>query len=145
MSDTEQNVKNENILGVNPDDYRTCKRCKRLKHISEYRPIPGGRMSPVCSDCQAEKARETKVLGKDEGSQRAWIVGELIKQYRSTDKQTDKIRCLEALAKLLPPDTKTPLDAPSVIQSLMKSLEAKRRKSAEKKEDAESGTDTQTK
>jgi hypothetical protein len=127
---------NENILGVNPEDYRTCKRCKRLKHIDEYRPMPGGKKSPVCSDCQAERLRETKVLGKDDSNQRAWIVGELIKQYRSTDKQTDKIRCLEALAKLLPPESKTPLDDQNVIQSLMKSLEAKKRKVTEAKEDA---------
>jgi len=136
MTDTDESKPNENILGVNPEDYRTCKRCKRLKHISEYRPIPGGRKAGVCSDCQAEKARETKVLGKDDTNQRAWIVGELIKQYRTTDKQTDKIRCLEALAKLLPPESKTPLDDQNVIQSLMKSLAAKKRKALEKKEDA---------
>ena len=122
---------NENILGVNPEDYRTCKRCNRLKHISEYKPVPGGKKSSVCHDCQAERARETKVLGKDDSNQRAWIIGELIKQYRSTDKQTDKIRCLEALAKLLPDDKKTPLDDQSVIQSLMKSLEVKKRKAKE--------------
>jgi len=127
---------NENILGVNPKDYRTCKRCKRLKHIDEYKPIPGGRKSPVCSECQAERARETKVLNKDDSNQRAWVIGELIKQYRVADKNTDKVRCLEALAKLLPDDKKTPLDDPSVIQSLMKSLEAKKRKSKEVEEDA---------
>ena len=107
---------NPNILGVNTEDYRTCKRCKQMKHISEYRPIPGGRKAGVCSDCQSERLRETKVLGKDDTNQRAWIVGELIKQYRTTDKQTDKIRCLEALAKLLPQESKTPLDDPNVIQ-----------------------------
>jgi len=136
---------NENILGVNPDDYRTCKRCKRLKTISEYRPIPGGRKSPVCSNCQAEKARENKVLGSGEDGQRAWIIGELIKQYRSTDKNTDKIRCLEALAKLQPDDKKTPIDDPGVIQSLMKSMEAKKRKLKEAKEDAGPTTTIETK
>jgi len=125
---------NENILGVNPDDYRTCKKCKRLKLITEYRPVPGGRKASVCSECQAEKLRETKVLGKDDTSQRAWIIGELIKQYRATDKNTDKIRCLEALAKLQPPDQKTPLDDPRVIQSLMKSMETKKRKAKEAEE-----------
>jgi hypothetical protein len=135
----------ENILGVNPDDYRTCKRCKRLKTISEYRPIPGGRMSPVCSECQAEKARENKVLGSGDSGQRAWIIGELIKQYRSTDKNTDKIRCLEALAKLQPDDKKTPLDDPGIIASLMKSMEAKKRKAKESKEDAGPAITSETK
>ena len=119
---------NENILGVNPDDYRTCKRCKRLKHIGEYRPVPGGRKSSVCNECQQERARENKVLADDGSNKRAWVIGELTKQYRSTDKQTDKIRCLEALAKLLPDDKKTPIDDPAVIQSLMKSLDAKKKK-----------------
>jgi len=136
---------NPNILGVNPDDYRTCKRCKRLKTIGEYRPIPGGRKSPVCSECQSERLRETKVLGKDESHQRAWIIGELIKQYRTTDKQTDKIRCLEALAKLLPDDKKTLLDDPGVIQSLMKGLDAKKRKAKESKEDAGPATTSEPK
>jgi hypothetical protein len=135
----------ENVLGVNPDDYRTCKRCKRLKTISEYRPIPGGRMSPVCSECQAEKARENKVLGSGDSGQRAWIIGELIKQYRSTDKNTDKIRCLEALAKLQPDDKKTPLDDPGIIASLMKSMEAKKRKAKESKEDAGPAITSETK
>jgi hypothetical protein len=135
----------ENVLGVNPDDYRTCKRCKRLKTISEYRPIPGGRMSPVCSECQAEKARENKVLGSGDSGQRAWIIGELIKQYRSTDKNTDKIRCLEALAKLQPDDKKTPLDDPGVIQSLMKSLGEKKKREAKVKEDAGPTTIVETK
>ena len=125
---------NPNILGVNPEDYRTCKRCNRLKHISEYRPIPGGRKASVCGDCQAERLRENKVLDKGDSNQRAWVVGELIKQYRTTDKQTDKIRCLEALAKLLPDDKKTPIDDPGVIQSIMKSLDAKKKKATEAKE-----------
>lgn len=124
---------NENILGVNPEDYRTCKRCKRLKTIGEYKPV-GGKPSSVCSDCQSEKTRETILLGKDDTSQRAWIMSELIKQYRATDKNTDKIRCLEALAKLQPPDQKTPLDDPKVIQSLMKGLKAKKDKVKEAKE-----------
>jgi hypothetical protein len=143
MSETNEQKTNENILGVNPEDYRTCKRCKRLKHISEYRPIPGGRKAGVCSDCQAEKLRETRVLGKDDTNQRAWIIGELIKQYRTTDKQTDKIRCLEALAKLLPPDSKTPLDDPNVIQSIMKSLAAKKKKATELKEVDGAGTEAE--
>jgi hypothetical protein len=93
--------------------------------------MPRGQKAGVCSECQAERWRETKGLNKDETNQRAWIVSELIKQYRATDKQTDKIRCLEALAKLLPPDSKTPLDDPNVIQSLMRSLEAKKKKAKE--------------
>jgi hypothetical protein len=145
MGDTDQKVPNENILGVNPNDYRSCAKCKRLKLITEYRPIPGGRKSSVCSECQAEKRRETIVLGKDDTSQRAWIIGELIKQYRSTDKNTDKIRCLEALAKLQPPDQKTPLDDPNVIQSLMRSMEANKRKAKEKKEDVGPATTSSTK
>lgn len=135
MNKPVQKVLGENILGVNPDDYRTCKRCQRLKTISEYRPIPGGRKNPVCSDCQAEKARETKVLDRGESGQRAWVIGELIKQYRVVDKNTDKVRCLEALAKLLPDDKKTPLDDQSVIASLMKSLGEKKKRESKVKED----------
>ncbi len=146
MTPTDQNT-NENIIGVNPEDYRTCKRCTRVKHLSEYRATPGGRKVGVCSECQAKKWQETlkenKALVKDETNQRSWIVSELIKQYKLTDKQTDKIRCLEALAKLLPPDSKTPLDDTTVIQSLMQSLAAKKKKALESKEVDGAGTATE--
>lgn len=128
---------NENIFGVDPNQFRSCSRCQRTKEIVAFRPVPGGRRATVCTECQAEKARENKILESGDSGQRAWIIGELIKQYRSTDKNTDKIRCLEALAKLQPDDKKTPLDDPGVIQSMMKSLaeKKKREKVTEVKED----------
>lgn len=108
---------------------RECRTCTEVRPITDFKPIPGpGKLkSPTCFICQADAAATNRILKSDDSS-RDWIIKELVKQYRAAKTTSEKIRCLETLAKLQPESKATQLDDPAVILSLMKSIKAKRKR-----------------
>ncbi|MFA6082649.1 MAG: hypothetical protein WC773_04570 [Patescibacteria group bacterium] len=109
------------------EETRECRTCGETRLIEDFKPVPGpGKLrSPTCFVCQADAAATNKIL-KSEDSSRDWIIKELVKQYRAAKSTSEKIRCLETLAKLQPESKATQLDDPQVIQSLMKSMKTKK-------------------
>lgn len=112
---------------IEEETERICRECGVNQPIGKYKPVPHGGRSQVCSKCTSRKGRENKqAIVENATASKAWIIGELIKQYNKTNKQSEKIRCLETLAKLMPEEAATRLDDPAVVASLIAAMKKKK-------------------
>jgi hypothetical protein len=120
---------------------KTCRDCQETKPVDKFKKLPNGNPMGVCASCQSVKANKTRGLinqgidPKDASEMTAddvfeispkLISKELWKNYLRSKTTQEKIRCLEALVKLIPADQKTPMEDAAVIQSLMASMRKKR-------------------
>jgi len=107
---------------------KVCSNCGELKPSSQFKPVPSGGRSHLCNECIKHKVseRDRRLTTSEET-----IQSELWKQYDKAHNTSEKIRCLEALVKLRPPDKQSSLDEASVIASLMKSIKAKKKPQVE--------------
>jgi hypothetical protein len=117
---------------VEEEAERVCRECGENQPIAKYKPVPHGGRSAVCSMCTARKGKANKkALVENVTASKNWIISELIRQYNKTNKQSEKIRCLETLAKLMPEESKTALDDAKVVASLVAAMKKKQQAPSE--------------
>lgn len=129
---------------MTPDEngYATCVNCGENKLVIDeighynFSLLPKATpraFSPSCNKCQAAKRKAIKeglIEPKDPSNvpaSREWVIRELKANYKEMHRASDKIRCLETIAKLLTKDEATPLDDAAVVRSMMESLREKKR------------------
>ena len=81
-------LRNPNLkpYGLIKDDHRTCTKCNKTKHYTEYTFFKGKHftdMSSQCAECKRKRDRERR---RNQSDERRLISLETAKRYRQTDK-----------------------------------------------------------
>ncbi len=126
-------------------ELRECRDCGEEKELAtSYAALPHGGYSPLCLQCQAGKAAETRRIRREGGTSKDWIIAELKENYRKSTKVGERIRVLETMAKLLTKEEASELDDAAVVKSLMDSMRLKKNAERREKRAAENTVKTDT-
>ena len=111
---------------------KPCQVCGVTKATENFKRVPVGGRANTCDECIRGKMTKNQRRLADP---KTVIAEELWSQYDDADRPAEKIRCLEALTKLQNVDEEgegsSKLSDAQVIQSMMRSLKARRKSSGE--------------